>query len=561
MRVLTQIHAHILTHLHLSLSSVSFTLSKILCFAAYRNILYAKTLLFRIPYPTIFSYNTLMRGFLLQNPSREPILLFKKLVQKKFPKSNTFTMAFVLKCCSILPALEEGKQVHKHVIASGFGGNSFVQTSLLNFYTKCEEVELGRKVFDEMTERNVVAWSAMIGGYARVGMVNEALGLFREMQRGGVEPDEVTMVSVISACAMTGALDLGRWVHKFIDKKGLNNDLMVSTALVNMYAKCGSIEKAKEVFEAMPYKDAKAWSSMIVGFAVHGLAEEALGTFAEMGEAKVEPNHVTLVGVLSACAHGGLVSNGRKYWSSMLESGIEPSMEHYGCMVDLFCRANLVEDAYEFVKTMPIAPNPAIWRTLLVTCRRNKMFEKGEIIAEQLLQLEPLNAENYILLSSLYASGANWVKMSRVRRQMKERGIKVVPGCSSTEINGYVHEFVMGNWSHPEAKDIRELLQEVSERVRGVGHEPWIATVLQNVGDGEKQDTLWEHSERLAIAYGLLKTKAPVVIRVVKNLRVCVDCHEVTKTISKLYGREIVVRDRVRFHKFVNGACSCRDFW
>lgn len=270
---------------------------------------------------------------------------------------------------------------------------------------------------------------------------------------------------------------------------------------------------------------------------------------------------MTLIGVLSACAHGGLVSEGRKYWSSMIECGIEPCMEHYGCMVDLFCRTNQTETAFLFVESMPIAPNPAIWRTLLVSCKKNKMLEKGENVAEQLLRLEPLNAENYILLSSMYASSSNWVKMSAVRRQMKEKGIKAVPGCSSIEINGRVHEFVMGSWSHPEAIDIRKVICEVSKRVQENGHEPWIASVLQNVGDGEKQDALWEHSERLAIAYGLLKTKAPVVIKIVKNLRVCIDCHEVTKTISKLYNREIIVRDRIRFHRFVDGVCSCQDFW
>lgn len=276
---------------------------------------------------------------------------------------------------------------------------------------------------------------------------------------------------------------------------------------------------------------------------------------------QVEPNHVTLIGVLSACAHGGLVAEGRKYWSSMLDCGMEPSMEHYGCMVDLFCRANKAEDAYEFVASMPIAPNPAIWRTLVVSFKKSKMFHKGEEVAKQLLQLEPNNAENYILLSSLYASTSAWVKMSSVRRQMREKGIKAVPGCSSIEINGQVHEFVMGDWSHPEAKGITELICEVSERVQASGHEPWLTSVLQNVGNGEKLDALWEHSERLAIAYGLLKTKAPVTIRVVKNLRVCEDCHEVTKTISKLYKREIIVRDRIRFHRFVNGVCSCQDFW
>ncbi|GER57169.1 pentatricopeptide repeat (PPR) superfamily protein [Striga asiatica] len=562
MRALLQIHAHLLTLPTLPTRTRSYALSKILCFAAYRNIRYAQAILSQIPRAAIFPHNTVIRGLLLLRPtSPEPILHFKKLVRKKFPAPNTFTLASVLKCCSVLPAPEEGRQVHKHALTAGLGSDLFVRTSLLNFYTKCDEIGPARKVFDEMTERSVVTWSAMIGGYARAGCVNEALELFREMQRGGVEPDEVTMVGVISACAVTGALELGRWVHEFIRRKGIKNDIEVRTALVNMYAKCGCIERACEVFKAIPVKDAKAWSSMIVGFAVHGLAKEALETFQRMEEAEVEPNHVTLIGVLSACAHGGLVAEGKKYWSTMIESGMEPSMEHYGCMVDLFCRANKIDEAYEFVNSMPISPNPAIWRTLLVACKKNKILEKGENSAKHLLQLEPHNAENYILLSSFYASQSNWVKMSNVRMQMRERGIRAVPGCSSIEIDGRVHEFVMGSWSHPEAQDIRDVIWEVAERVKLVGHEPWIASVLQNVGNGEKESALWEHSERLAIAYGLLRTKAPMVIRVVKNLRVCVDCHEVTKKISKLYAREIVVRDRIRFHKFVGGVCSCEDFW
>ncbi|KZV50263.1 pentatricopeptide repeat-containing protein mitochondrial-like [Dorcoceras hygrometricum] len=502
-----------------------------------------------------------MRGFLAQDPSQEPVILFRKLVRDKFPKPNSFTLAFVLKCCSILVAFKEGRQVHKHAIASGLVGNTFVQTSLLNFYTKCEKMELGRQVFEEITDKSVAAWSAVIGGCSRVGMVNEAMELFREMQRTGVKPDERTVVSVVSACAVSGALDLGRWLHAFIDKKAIKNDLRVSTALVNMYSKCGCIEKAREIFETIPFKDAKAWTTMIMGFAINGLSEEALNTFGRMAEAGVEPNNVTFIGVLSACAHGGLISEGKKCWSGMLDSGIEPSMEHYGSMVDLLCRTNQIAEAYEFVESMPIAPNPAIWRIILVCCKNNKMMDYVEVPAKQLLALEPLNAENYILLSRLYASCSKWGKMSDVRRQMRDRGIKAVPGCSAIEIEGHMHEFVMGKWSHPEAKDIREVILEVSERVHEFGHQPWIAAILQNVGDAEKQEALWEHSERLAIAYGLLKTKAPVVIRVVKNLRVCVDCHEVTKTISRLYDREIVVRDRVRFHKFVDGACSCRDFW
>ncbi|XVE61147.1 hypothetical protein DITRI_Ditri06bG0016700 [Diplodiscus trichospermus] len=563
-RVIRQIHAHVLTRL-LPISAVSFLLSKIVGFCAlsrHGDINLARKVFDQTPNPNIFSWNALIRGYTLTaSQSRAPIFLYKKLVGKGYPSANTFTLAFVLKACSNILAFEEGQQVHAHVVQSGFGSHPFVQTGLLNFYVKCEDIGLAEKVFDEIHERNLVAWSTMISGYTMMGLFNEAFGAFREMQMMGVVPDKVTLVSVISACAAAGELNIGRWIHVYIEKQKLETDIMLSTALVNMYAKCGYIEKAKEIFERMPVKDQKAWSSLIVGLAINGLAEEALEAFSRMEESEVKPNHVTFVGVLAACAHSGLVSDSRRYWSRMIESRIEPSLEHYGCMVDLLCRASLVNEAYNFVQTMPFYPNPVIWRTILIGCQKNKMLHTGEIAAEQLLALEPSNTDNYILLSNFYASVSQWEKMSHVRKIMKEKGMKGVPGCTSIEIDGFVHEFVMGDWHHPETKEIRQVLKDISERVRNSGHEPHISDVLHKVADEEKGISLCEHSERLAIAYGLLKTKAPVPIRIVKNLRVCSDCHEVTKIISKIYKREIIVRDRVRFHKFVNGACSCRDFW
>ncbi|URD84801.1 PPR repeat [Musa troglodytarum] len=381
------------------------------------------------------------------------------------------------------------------------------------------------------------------------------------MQEVGIAPDEVTMVGVISACAKAGALDLGRWVHAFIDRKGIELDLEISTALIDMYAKCGAIEKAREVFDGMDVRDTMAWGSMIVGLAIHGHVKDALELFSAMLDSQVKPNHVTFIGVLSACAHSGLVSDGRRYWSTMRELGVAPLMEHYGCMVDLLCRAGRLEEAYTFVNDMPIVPNSVIWRTLLVGCKNSRTSDEAETAAEQLLQLEPLNAENYVLLANLYASRCQWDKVSRMRKKMKDHGVKVVAGCSSTEIDGFVHEFTVGDDTHPEIEEIREMLRDIAERVRRAGHEPWTSAVLHDVVEEEKESALCEHSERLAIAYGMLKTAAPVVVRVVKNLRACGDCHEVTKIISKIYGREIIVRDRVRFHRFVNGSCSCSDFW
>lgn len=223
----------------------------------------------------------------VENPSKESIILYRRLTQRGYPGPNTFTLAFVLKACSTVSAFEEGRQVHSRVFRSGFGSNRFVQTALVNMYAKCEQVWVAQLVFDEIPERNLVAWSAMIGGYARVGLVDETFEVFREMQMAGVVPDQVTMVSVVLACTAAGSLDLGRWVHAYIEKQMIVIDLELGTALVNMYAKCGAIEKAKAIFDKLYVKDAKAWSSIIMGLAIHGLYEEALKHFAMMEEAKV----------------------------------------------------------------------------------------------------------------------------------------------------------------------------------------------------------------------------------------------------------------------------------
>ncbi|XP_008792484.2 pentatricopeptide repeat-containing protein At2g02980, chloroplastic-like [Phoenix dactylifera] len=563
MRTLRQIHAHFVKSP--ANSSSFYALSKILAFCALSpsgDLAYARRLFAQIPHPNVFSWNSMIRGSSqLPHPSKEPIFLYKQMLQKGFALPNSFTLAFVLKACSLISAFLEGRQIHCHAFKHGLYSSPFVQTGLLNFYAKCEELVAARLIFDEIPDKNLIAWSAMIGGYARLGLVNAALELFREMQGAGISPDEVTMVSVIQACAKAGALDLGKWVHAFIDRNGIKADLELKTALIDMYAKCGEIDRARKVFDRMEVRDTKAWSSMIVGLAIHGLVKDALELFSRMLESKVRPNHVTFIGVLSACAHSGLVSDGRRFWSIMHELGIEPMMEHYGCMVDLLCRSGLFEEAYSFVNTMPIMPNSVIWRTLLVGCKSNGSLDKAELVAKQLLELEPLSAENYVLVSNLYASSSQWEKVSYMRKKMKDNGVKVVPGCSSIEVDGFLHEFVVGDESHPEIKEIRKVLREITERVRLAGHEPWTSAVLHDVGEEEKEVALCEHSERLAIAFGLLKTKAPVPIRVVKNLRVCSDCHEVTKIISKAYNREIIVRDRVRFHRFVNGVCSCNDFW
>ncbi|XP_044977422.1 pentatricopeptide repeat-containing protein At2g02980, chloroplastic-like [Hordeum vulgare subsp. vulgare] len=567
LRALRGAHARLL-RLRLPRLTYAFALSKLLasCAASATTAAaasYARSLFDQIPEPTAFCYNSLIRALATPtNPAADAFLLYRRMLRAGSPPPNSFTLAFALKACTAVPALSGGRQLHSQAFRQGLEPSPYVQTGLLNLYARCEEVALARSLFDGMAEdRNLVAWSSMIGGYSRAGMVNEALDLFRDMQAAGVNPDEVTMVSVISACAKAGALDLGRWVHAFIDRKGITVDLELSTALIDMYAKCGLIERARLVFDEMVERDTKAWSAMIVGLAMHGLAEDALGLFSRMLQLKIRPNNVTFIGVLSACAHNGLVDDGRGYWSTMQEMGIKASMENYGCMVDLLCRSGLLDEAYSFVIGMPILPNSVIWRNLLVASKSSNRTDIVGLASKKLFELEPQNPENYVLLSNLYALNSQWDRVRYMRKKMKDNNVTVVAGCSSIEIDGYLHKFVVSDGSHPEIKEIRVVLREIADQALRFGHKPWTAAVLHDVAEEEKEIALCEHSERLAIAYGLLRTKAPHVIRVVKNLRFCPDCHEVTKIISKSYDREIIVRDRVRFHRFIGGSCSCKDFW
>ncbi|VAH81020.1 unnamed protein product [Triticum turgidum subsp. durum] len=292
LRALRGAHARLL-RLRLPRLTHAFALSKLLasCAASAPTAAaasYARSLFDQIPEPTAFCYNSLIRALATpSNPTADAFLLYRRMLRAGSPSPNSFTVAFALKACATVPALGEGRQLHSQAFRQGLEPSPYVQTGLLNLYARCEEVALAKSVFDGMAEdRNLVAWSSMIGGYSRVGMVNEALDLFRDMQAAGVNPDEVTMVSVISACAKAGALDLGRSVHAFIDRKGITVDLELSTALIDMYAKCGLIERARLVFDAMVERDTKAWSAMIVGLAMHGLAEDALAIFSRMLQLK-----------------------------------------------------------------------------------------------------------------------------------------------------------------------------------------------------------------------------------------------------------------------------------
>ncbi|GKC40789.1 pentatricopeptide repeat-containing protein ELI1, chloroplastic [Tanacetum coccineum] len=405
-------------------------------------------------------------------------------------------------------------------------------TGMVTAYVKCGEVGKARALFDEMVERDAVCWNVMIGGYAKYGKAMEALSLFRRMLGEKMSrPDEVTLVTVLSACGQVGALESGRWVHSYMRNSGMQMNVHLGTALIDMYGKCGSLEDARVVFDKLKNKDVIAYNSMITCYAMHGHCQEALQLFSDMCRMHTTPTDISFIGILSACAHSGLVSIGKGIFLLMKRKYmIEPTVEHYGCMVNLLGRAGYLEEAYGLVKNMKVAPDPVIWGTLLDSCTIHKNVHLAEEIVKFLVDNNLANSGTYILLSNLYATTANW-------------------------------DGVAGCMKHLNSKKIYMMFDEVNGWLKNHGCSPQIDIMLHNFGNKDRARSLEVHSEKLAVAFGLISTEAGSSIKIVKNLRICLDCHEVMKLISKLARRRIVIRDRNRFHHFVDGLCSCGDYW
>ncbi|PSR98647.1 Pentatricopeptide repeat-containing protein [Actinidia chinensis var. chinensis] len=465
---------------------------------------YAHAIFTRLQDPNTNVYNAMIRAYANSPTPQNAITVYTQMMNDcVVPDKYTFTSA--LKGCSRIRGVEEGKQVHAHVVKIGIGSDLIVGNTLVHLYAKCGYfevarevldrmpqrdviswnailsayvnvglVELARGVFDEMPERNLESWNFMISGYVAVGLVEEARGvfdempvkdvvswnvmitgysqasgfgdvlvLFEEMQNANVKPDSCTLVSVLSACARLGALSQGEWVRALVKKNRIDDaNGFLATALVDMYSKCGCIEKALEIFQNAFKKDVSTWNSMISGLSIHGFGEQALEIFNEMLTDGVEPNEITFINVLSACSHAGLLKEGREVFDLMIRvHRIQPSVKHYGCMVDLLGRFGLLEEAEELVKSMPMKEASVVWESLLGACRNHGNVEKAERIAGKLLELAPEDSSGYVQLSNIHASMGRWNDVNEVRTKMKTRGVSKQPGCSMIEVDGIVHEF------------------------------------------------------------------------------------------------------------------------
>ncbi|XP_008788339.1 putative pentatricopeptide repeat-containing protein At5g59200, chloroplastic [Phoenix dactylifera] len=560
--------------------------------SAFRSMDYAARIFDGIENPDVYHYTALIGGKIVAASSLDAIRLYARMVGEHI-EPDPVVIAYVLKACGFRLALEEGRQVHGQVLKLKLGSERPIRMKLMEFYGRCGKFDDARWVFGEMPERDAVAatiliscysdrglieeaeavfdgvqdkdtvcWTAMIDGCVRNGRANRALKFFREMQRENVRPNEFTVVCVLSACSQLGALELGRWVHSYVGKYNIRLNTFVGSALIDMYTKCGILEEAQEVFSELAEKDAVSYNSMIVGLAMNGRSYEAVELYRLMITKGLRPTHITFVAVLNACSHSGLVDMGFEIFESMVKDhGLEPQIEHYGCMVDLLGRVGRLEEAYEFIKRMSIEPDHVIWGALLGACKIHGNLTLGEKVARILIDSEAADSGTYVLLSNVYASFRKWEEAARIRTKMKERGIQKEPGCSSIEVDNEIHEFLLGDIRHPRREEIYRKLEELNDALKLEGYTPARDVVLQDIEEEEKEWALAIHGERLAICYGLISTKPGTTIRVVKNLRVCGDCHSMIKLISKVTKRKIVVRDRNRFHHFEDGSCSCRDYW
>lgn len=358
----------------------------------------------------------------------------------------------------------------------------FVSTAMVSGFAKARRLDDARDIFDRMEKKDLVCWTTMISAYAESDHPEEALRVFDEMRRYGTEPDEIAMGSVVSACASLGVLEKAKWVHEYTHRNGFESSLTVNNALINMYAKCGSLDAARGVFEEMPTKNVVSWSSMINAFSMHGEANDALALFARMKQENVEPNDVTFIGVLYGCSHSGLVEEGNKIFASMTdEYNITPKLEHYGCMVDLFGRANRLPEALEVIESMPMAPNVFIWGSLMSACRVHGELELGEFAAKRVLELEPDHDGALVLMSNIYAREERWDDVRKVRRGMEEKNVFKEKGVSRIDLNGESHEFLIGDKRHKQSDEISAKLKEVVSELKLAGCIPDYGSVLVDV--------------------------------------------------------------------------------
>lgn len=513
--------------------------------------------------PSTSAWNSLIRGFSISSSPLHSITFYNRMLHSSVSRPDIFTFSFALKACERIRSIPKCLELHGSIIRSGFPADAIVSTSLVRCYSENESIETASKVFDEMPARDLVSWNAMISCFSHAGLHHQALSMYKRMENEGVSVDAYTLVALLSSCAHVSALNMGVMLHGIACDIQCESSVFVSNALIDMYAKCGSLDNAVGVFNGMHKRDVMTWNSMIIGYGVHGHGVEAISFFRKMVASGVRPNAITFLGLLLGCSHQGLVKEGVEHFEIMSSQfHVIPNIKHYGCMVDLYGRAGQLDKALKMIHSSSCHEDPVLWRILLGSCKIHRNLQLGEVAMKKLVQLEAFNAGDYVLMTSIYSAANDPQGFASMRKLIRSHDLRTVPGWSWIEIGDQVHKFVVDDKMHPESALIHSELGEVIRCAILAGYKPEDSNITSPTLSDRclgSADTF--HSEKLAIAYGLMRTPARTVLRITKNLRVCRDCHSFTKCVSKAFNREIIVRDRVRFHHFAGGLCSCNDYW
>ncbi|KAI4339580.1 hypothetical protein MLD38_024505 [Melastoma candidum] len=465
---LAQIHARIHSSGLLPDPHVATQLLKAssLSIPSHQNLSYARQILRHSCLSKPTAWNIVIRGCSAVELHEDALDMYAQM-RRGGVSPNEHTLPFVMKSCGELSALRKGKQVHCEVVKCGLDWNVYVMNCLVFFYGSCGRVGFACKVFDGMSERSVVSWNSVMTACVDNMRLDYGIGYFARMRNAGFDPDETTMVVALCTCTELGNLSLGKWVHSQVIGRGMALNCKLGTALVDMYAKCGEVQFAKFVFDRLDEKNVWTWSSMILGLAQHGYADEGLHLFSEMKEDdSIRPNYVTFLGVLCACSHAGLVHEGYRYFDDMQRvHGIEPTVLHYGAMVDTLSRAGRLMEAYDFITRMPVKPDPALWRTLLSACRvhnQNDDVGVGDLVRRKLLELEPCRGGNLVMAANMFADAGMWDAAASLRRDMRNRRVKTRAGESCIDVCGSTHKFYAGDDNGPKYKHVYEWLVSLS---------------------------------------------------------------------------------------------------
>ncbi|XP_052197396.1 pentatricopeptide repeat-containing protein At4g37170 [Diospyros lotus] len=522
----------------------------------------ARDLFDSMPERDNFSWTAMISGYVRDNKPKDALELYRVMQVHENFKCNKFTVSTSLSASAAIQSLSLGKEIHGHIMRTGLDSDAVVWSSLCDMYGKCGSIDEARHIFDKTSDRDVVSWTAMIDRYFEVGRKEEGFALFSDLLKSGIRPNEYTFSGVLNACADQTEEELGKQVHGYMTRIGFDPFSFAASALVHMYSKCGNIENAKKVFHGMPHPDLVSWTSLINGHAQNGQPYDALQLFESLLKSGTEPDHVTFVGVLSACTHAGLVEKGLEYFHSIKKKHrLTHTADHYACVIDLLSRSGRFKEAEDMINQMPMKPDKFLWASLLGGCRIHGNLELAKRAAEALFEIEPGNAATYVTLANICATAGKWDEVEKIRRSMDDRMVVKKPGLSWIEIKRKVHVFLVGDSSHPKSKEIHDFLGELSKRMKEEGYVPHTVYVLHDVEEEQKEQNLSYHSEKLAVAFGIIATPPGTPIKVFKNLRTCVDCHTAIKFISKIAERKIIVRDSHRFHYFEAGICSCKDYW